>query len=80
MPRPTVNTVLQMAYAEACRMADRPFAERDSPVLLEAIGAVWSLVKERLLAEDNRVRKLDELITQITTGSGSVSGNGTADR
>ena len=69
-----------MRYAEARRLADRPSAERDSPVLLEAIGAVWSLVKERLPAGDNRLRKLDELITQITTGSGSVSGNGTADR
>jgi hypothetical protein len=80
MPRPTVNTVLQMAYAEARRMADRPSAERDSPVMLEAIGAVWSLVKERLLAGDHRVRKLGELITQITTGSASVSGHGTANR
>jgi hypothetical protein len=63
---PTVNAVLQMAYAEARRMADRPSAEKDSPVMLEAVAAVWSLVKERLPAGDNRVRKLDELITQIT--------------
>ena len=63
---PTVNTVLQMAYAEARRMADRPSAEKDSPVMLEAVAAVWSLVKGRLPAGDNRVRKLDELITQIT--------------
>ena len=65
---PTANAVLQMAYAEARRMADRPSAEKDSPVVLEAVVTVWSLVKERLPAGDNRVRKLDELITQITVG------------
>ena len=63
---PTVNAVLQMAYAEARRMADRPSAEKDSPVVLEAVVTVWSLVKERLSAGDSRVVKLDELITQIT--------------
>ena len=62
---PTVNAVLQMAYAEARRMADRPPTHQDSPVMLEAVVAVWSLVKERLPAGDNRVVKLDELITQI---------------
>jgi hypothetical protein len=65
---PTVNAVLQMAYAEARRMADRPPAESDSPVMLEAVSTVWSLVKDRLPAGDDRVRKLDELITQITIG------------
>ena len=63
---PTVNAVLQMAYAEARRMADRPSTQQDSPVMQEAVAAVWSLVKERLSAGDNRVVKLDELITQIT--------------
>ena len=63
---PTVNAVLQMAYAEARRMADRPSTQQDSPVILEAVAAVWSLVKERLPAGDNRVLKLDELITQMT--------------
>jgi hypothetical protein len=63
---PTVNAVLQMAYAEARRMADRPSTQQDSPVMLEAVAAVWSLVKERLPAGDNRVLKLDELITQMT--------------
>ena len=63
---PTVNAVLQMAYAEARRMADRPSTQQDSPVMQEAVAAVWSLVKERLPAGDNRVVKLDELITQIT--------------
>ena len=63
---PTVNTVLQMAYAEARRMADRPSTQQDSPVMLEAVAAVWSLVKEILPAGDNRVRKLDEPITQVT--------------
>ena len=65
---PTINAVLQMAYAEARRMADRPVAERDNSVMLDAISAVWSLVKDRLPAGDDRVRKLDELITQITIG------------
>jgi len=63
---PTINAVLQMAYAEARRMADRPSTQQDSPMMLEAVAAVWSLVKERLPAGDNRVVKLDELITQIT--------------
>lgn len=65
---PTINAVLQMAYAEARRMADRPVAERDNSVMLDAISAVWSLVKDRLPAGDDRARKLDELITQITIG------------
>jgi hypothetical protein len=30
------------------------------------LAAVWSVVKERLPAGDNRVRKLAELITQVT--------------
>ncbi len=68
---PTVNTVLQMAYAEARRMADRPSTQQDSPVMLEAVAAVWSLVKEILPAGDNRVRKLDELIAQVTVSQRS---------
>ena len=63
---PTVNAVLQMAYAGARRMASRPSTQQDSPMMLEAVAAVWSLVKERLPAGDNRVVKLDELLTQIT--------------
>jgi|688.fasta_scaffold826663_1 hypothetical protein len=68
MPFPTVNAVLQMAYAEARNMAKKPVAERGSPVLLEAISNVWSIAKDHLPASDAKVRRLDELITQITIG------------
>jgi hypothetical protein len=68
MPFPTVNAVLQMAYAEARNMAKKPVAERGSPVLLEAISNVWSIAKDRLPASDAKVGRLDELITQITRG------------
>jgi hypothetical protein len=68
MPFPTVNAVLQMAYAEARTMAKKPAAERGSPVMLEAISNVWSIAKDHLPASDAKVRRLDELITQITSG------------
>ena len=67
MPFPTVNAVLQMAYAEARNMAKKPVAERGSPVLLEAISNVWSIAKDHLPASDAKVGRLDELITQITS-------------
>jgi hypothetical protein len=43
MPFPTVNAVLQMAYAEARNMAKKPAAERGSPVMLEAISNVGAV-------------------------------------
>jgi hypothetical protein len=67
MPFPTVNAVLQMAYAEARNMAKKPVAERGSPVLLEAISSVWSIAKDHLPASDAKVGRLDALITQITS-------------
>jgi hypothetical protein len=45
MPFPTVNAVLQLAYAEARNKAKKPVAERGSPVMLEAISNVWSIVQ-----------------------------------
>jgi hypothetical protein len=36
--------------------------------MLEAISNVWSIVKDHLPASDAKVRRLDELITQITIG------------
>jgi hypothetical protein len=68
MPFPTVNAVLQMAYAEARNMAKKSAAERGSPVMLEAISNVWSIAKDHLPASDAKVGRLDELITQITIG------------
>jgi hypothetical protein len=37
MPFPTVNAVLQMAYAEARKVASKPLAERDSPAMRQAV-------------------------------------------
>jgi hypothetical protein len=67
MPFPTVNAVLQMAYAEARKVASKPLAERDSPAMRQAIEDLWAMVKDHLPASDAKVRRLDELITQITS-------------
>ena len=48
-------------------MAKKPAAERGSPVMLEAISNVWSIAKDHLPESDAKVRRLDELITQITS-------------
>jgi hypothetical protein len=37
MPFPTLNAVLQMAYAEARKVASKPLAERDSPAMRQAV-------------------------------------------
>ena len=68
MPFPTVNAVLQMAYARARKVASKPLAERDSLALRQAIEDLWAMVKDHLPASDAKVRRLDELITQITIG------------
>lgn len=68
MPFPTVNAVLQMAYAEARKVASKPLAERDSLALRQAIEDLWAMVKDHLPASDAKVRRLYELITQITIG------------
>jgi hypothetical protein len=67
MPFPTVNAVLQLAYAEARNKAKKPVAERGSPVMLEAISNLWSIAKDHLPASDAKVRRLDEFITQISS-------------
>ncbi|MEI8266807.1 MAG: hypothetical protein WCI59_13800 [Betaproteobacteria bacterium] len=67
MPFPTVNAVLQMAYAEARKVASKPLAERDSPAMRLAVEDLWAMVKDHLPASDAKVRRLDELITQITS-------------
>ena len=67
MPFPTVNAVLQMAYAEARKVASKPLAERDSPAMRQAVEDLWAMVKDHLPASDAKVRRLDELISQITS-------------
>jgi hypothetical protein len=67
MPFRTVNAVMQMAYAEARKVASKPLAERDSPAMRQAIEDLWAMVKDHLPASDAKVRRLDELITQITS-------------
>ena len=67
MPFRTVNAVMQMAYAEARKVASKPLAERDSPAMRQAIEDLWAIVKDHLPASDAKVRRLDELITQITS-------------
>jgi hypothetical protein len=68
MPFPTVNAVLQMAYARARKVASKPLAERDSLALRQAIEDLWAMVKDHLPASNAKVRRLDALITQITIG------------
>ena len=67
MPFRTVNAVMQMAYAEARKVASKPLAERDSPAMRQAIEDLWAIVKDHLPASDAKVRRLDGLITQITS-------------
>ena len=67
MPFPTVNAVLQMAYARARKVASKPLAERDSLALRQAIEDLGAMVKDHLPASNAKVRRLDELITQITS-------------
>jgi hypothetical protein len=59
---------MQMAYAEARKVASKPLAERDSLAMRQAIEDLWAMVKDHLPASDAKVRRLDELITQITSG------------
>ena len=46
MPRPSVNTVLQMAYVQACLVAKQPVTDRDNSKMLQAVEDLWSLVKD----------------------------------
>ena len=71
MPRPSVNTVLQMAYVQACLVAKQPVTDRDNPKMLQAVEDLWSLVKDRLPVNDPRVRRLDELMTALAGGQRS---------
>ncbi len=67
MPFPSLNAVLQMAYAETRKVASSPLAERDSPAMRQAVEDLWAMVKDHLPASDAKVRRLDALITQFTS-------------
>lgn len=71
MPRPSVNTVLHLAYVQACLVAKQPITDRDNPKMLQAVENLWSLVKDCLPGNDPRVRRLDELMTALAGGQGS---------
>ncbi|MFZ4652308.1 MAG: hypothetical protein ACOYLV_16480 [Rubrivivax sp.] len=73
MPRaiPSVTTVLNLAYAEAKRQAEKP--QPDSPQLRAAIGDLWERVKCELPVDEARVKRLDQLIRTIT-GNTAVEG------
>jgi len=62
-----VQQTAQMAYTEARKVASKPLAERDSSAMRQAVEDLWAMVKDHLPASDAKVRRLDALITQITS-------------
>lgn len=66
LARPSVDTVLSMALAQAHRpTSSSPASSADSPALRQAIGQVWRLARQRLCHCD-AVDQLDALVARIS--------------
>lgn len=65
MPRLSVDTIIKTALTLAKRQAERVPSEQESEEVRRALAYLWSLVKQNLVAEDERVRLLDQFIPKL---------------